>query len=262
LEGLGPLELSRGYDVDHVPPVGGGHFYASSALDTNSLLHASGYTWSTAPGVGGIGQAGWRDVVFLGSGPGPESIRLTFTVEATLASNQRFGQPAVGIVGATSPFFEWNPNQQFGQAQLWGPGWAEVPGRVSGLVAEGFDDYVFDGFLFQGTFHVDVPYDASLGGYYWMLKLVASVGAQPSRHPNPAQPQDPFLVWSETQSLHSVGLQSITDPDGNPLAVTFDSGLQFASASAVPEPASLFAWAGMVGLALTGSILRRRRAGR
>jgi hypothetical protein len=78
--------------------------------------------------------------------------------------------------------------------------------------------------IFTGTFHLDIPYDPTLGGYGWALAMIAS--SEVSAPGGPAS----------TDAGHTLQLQSVTLPDGTPVSVTFDTGLQLSS---VPEPSTL-----------------------
>ena len=95
---------------------------------------------------------------------------------------------------------------------------------------------------FVGTLHMDVPYDPSLGGYGWGIALSArshSIGG-----------------GTDASSFHSLGLVAATLPDGTPLSVSFDSGLQL-----VPEPSPIMLVAAGCVVLLTATA-RRRRGGR
>jgi hypothetical protein len=108
----------------------------------------------------------------------------------------------------------------------------------------GWDSINVTGSRFRGDFHVDVPYDAELAGYSWVLSVTASSNSHSGAG----------LHLADAGTLtRSVRLEAVTDLNGVPLrGVAFESGLRY-----VPEPAIGTLVAPIFGLTI---FLYRRRA--
>ncbi len=250
LEGEGPLNTefhSFEYEDVFIHATSSAHAKADIYADRFLKSFANAYNSQAGLYAGHAqshGVAAWRDVVL---GPTATHVRLNFRFDGDLsASSVTTGflnnWAEFGIRTTTNPyidhdtFFEqveaefpitgtatydyeavvYDGNQQGGTS---------APGGISGngfTAATGnyaWDSFEYSGGHFTGFFHIDTEYDASLGGYGWGVSLNAracGLGGQ-----------------AEADALGTLTLQQVTLPDGTPLDVTFDSGLQ------IPEPGSI-----------------------
>ena len=158
---------------------------------------------------------------------GPPSINVAQSAVYVLLSNSPVGQFENGF-GVPNIIADPSGATLYAETGhgLGGPTVSEAGGN--------WDSAEFSGSHFTGTFHFDIGYDASLGGYGWALGLVAQSYAFGG-------------TFASTDAGHTLGLESVTLPDGTPVAATFDSGLQLQS---VPEPTSLMML--MCGIGIIG----------
>ena len=206
-----------------------------------SLLRASASSWNTVRwgGSSASGGAEWRDVAWT-SAPAADPLRFHFEATGTIAGLTTDGFEMVTI---ENPFATSDPVLASIKAYHENSSSLGSPPRVD---AVGWDHFEFFGGAFHGSLHLDVPYDAGLGGYLWGVRL----GVEASSFPTWVA-----IASSEVDMGHSLGLSSVTDRDGHPVAVTFDSGLSW---NTVPEPSTqILLSLGALGLALA---VRRRRA--
>lgn len=264
-ESNGPADTGFVYEQDPDPSVGpaqlSGSARARTAISASHLLGASatGYnnTQFSDRGVG-VAAAAWRDVATLvGSGPLTrplEYIRMYFSVEAVLSVEGWANSAAVSINTATSLRSGFSfPSHA--AAQLFGPGHND--GENMAFDHVGFDtlDFIRDDNVdisLVGNLHIDTPYNSTIGGYEWGVSLNVRADAFRSFTGSGS-------TWAGVSSLQSLSLNRVTDLEGNDVAVTFDSGLQLADTSAVPEPTSL-ALMGLGGIGLFGGWYRKRRS--
>jgi hypothetical protein len=230
----------------------------SRLLRTFSTGLATG-SGTFSPAGEGEGLAVWRDVVLVDSISPPAELRLNFTAHASF-NVESFGN--TGFRAAVADIsLEWevgvdSSNSLFqalgsGFVQpmgIYGPRFRGASARLVQGNAEDAEIFTQDGAWdqselvgenFSGSFHIDVPYEESFGGYAWVLALSANTyggGGQ-----------------AESNALNTLQLQSVTLTDGTPVVAAFESGLIIG----VPEPASgLLVW---VGLASVAGLVRSRR---
>lgn len=211
---------------------------ASAYSDVESTFHPDGRS---------VAGAYWRDIATIGGGFNPSFITLNFDVEGSLRGQNN------GFSSALSVNMSNNVDGGFDNY------FDQVSAQLThdGFTAGGFDSLsttdIEGGIHFTGSFHIDAPYNATLGGYDW--GVVLTVRADAIRGFLDIVAEKP--TWAEVGSLQSIALRSVIDPDGNPIAVTFDSGLSLQSASTVPEPTSIILFGlGAIGL---GFVAARRR---
>lgn len=211
---------------------------AVTNIQAQHLLRA--YSYAAGSGIPAAqAMAAWRDVAFVNSMSHPAALRLNFIVDGTFAATSN-----PGYDGATASIYitgnkagETDPTKFFQPEQgtdiyypFEGPPDAAFYSyhglNGTSYVLPGFWDSVsFNGTAFHGTFHFDTLYNPNLDGYGWDVALYAY---SPIFNEGSAT----------TDFLDTASLQSVTLPDGTPISVTFDSGLQL-NAQAVPEPTSL-----------------------
>lgn len=232
LESEGPADTGVVFDSNNGPWEVWGGAQASTSLTADGFLHAGAIAYSDVPGAsdGSVGSAeasaGWRDVVFLPGPELPDYVRLTLEIEAWMSGEGMAFSSGVNLEksGKYVAGLPWRGMSSVDDVYLRGPGYEDQ----SGLQVSGFDSWSMTDGLFQGVFHVDALYDDTLGGYYWEVRLTVSAGAVRTLNESEGD-----FTLAATDVLNSVGLTAVTDPEGNALAVTFDSGLGMA---AVPEP--------------------------
>lgn len=250
LESDGPADTGVVYGADNGDwdILAGGQAYTS--LGSQGFLHAGAQAYSNAPGAysaAAEASAAWRDVAYLSGPDGPVFLTLHLQVEAHFeGAGWAFGNSLkLESSGTYVSGLPWRTLSTAADARYVGPG-----SGVASVVA-GFDEWTMTDGLFRGTIHIDTPFDASLGGYYWEARLTVQAGAVRTLHEN-----ETAYTYASVDALHSVGLVAVTDPDGNSVAVTFDSGL---NSSVVPEPGAISLFS--IGVAVLG-ICRCRRRGR
>ncbi len=272
-EGDGPLDTGL-HSFEHWNPLVHTTRSAQAKTDISTGRFLKSYASASGSHAGtfvtyGVGQglAAWRDVV-LGSDPTVPIVRLNFRFDGDLGASKFSGDPVTnnwaefGIRTSTDPgtFFEEQVEWDFGrkggymfdyEAVVYAgnqSGTTKAPGYVSDgefSAASGhlaWDSFSYDGAHFTGSFHIDSAYDDSLGGYGWGVSLSSRARGRGGE--------------AEADAMGTLTLQQVTLTDGTPLDVTFDSGLQFAPPSSVPEPTSLLTWS---GLTLMGLVTARRR---
>ena len=236
----------------------------STTPDAGFLMHAKSSATQTISNVNvapyeppGIGQgfSAWRDVAYAHSAIQPATLRLNFYAEGLLSgfrTSAYYGggvRTSVGIVEANNAadvakFFDvGNKTTDTNLSTSYFNALATLDSGTFSASATVWDSTTYDGLNFYGTFHVDLAYDSTLGGYAWAVALYATSLANGGS--------------TQTNFLDTGGLVSVTTTDGTPVDVSFDSGLQFNTA-AVPEPSSIIlsGVAGMLGL---GHAWRRRK---
>lgn len=223
-----------------ITALNGGHFLRAES----SAYHD--FDFMESPRGFGEAIATWRDVAVIQGSNRPAFVALQFRLEGFVRAE---GYPTVASLGVN---VSTDVATGFDGFMLVGAADFRVDGddNTSDFSITGFDDYtatdVGGGTVnVVATFHINAPYNEDLGGYDWGVALIAQSGAQSIGGPADAR-------LGESYSLRSIGLQQVTDPDGNPISVTFDSGL------IVAEPSST-ALIGMAALALIGNFLRSKR---
>lgn len=222
---------------------------AKAGSGFNSLLHAyASYDAPTANDATSAQNASGlivhNDVAFLRNGTGghPDSIRLSFHVDGQLGVDALYPHPD-SLQPITNIYMQVSGNTFGGvdfssQVDYLGPGQLGIstnPLTTWDSTAVGMPKLGYASF--EGTFHIDVAYDAAYLGYRWGVGLQAFANGS--------------FTAGTSDFLHTTSLTAVTLPDGTPVDVTFDSGLTFANrpvGSSVPEPSSL-------SLAMTALVL-------
>jgi hypothetical protein len=87
---------------------------------------------------------------------------------------------------------------------------------------------------FHATFHSNIPFDPEIGGFPWSVSLeveAAAIGGGPTTD----------VTAVSINTIRGLRLMQVSDPNGNAMTVSFDSGLTFAEV-----PAGDFDWDGDV----------------
>jgi autotransporter-associated beta strand protein len=221
--------------------------WASANAAENRFLQAA----ATATGVGtqlfvpageGQGVAVWRDIATTDASTKPSGLRLNFSLSSFLSAekypdttNTR-NQAQIGVDWESTGWWDYNGGSHSSYAVLAGKisqsnadtklelvegtAWdAFAKNRVQARWDSHSFSLVPDGskYLFEGTFHINVPYSSEHSGYRWGLALSAytfALGGEAKVHqPSIGMPS-------------GIALESISNRDiGPPLRVYFDSGL-------------------------------------
>lgn len=269
----GSHSATSDFGLDTVQVYGAAHAMTGASMTDLLKVH------SEASGLGsglfspnGIGQAyaSWRDIAYVSSPVPGSTLRLNFVLEGTLTSSSdddtgfRDNMAQFSVATSTDPVNFFDPGQGGGEfttdykvfagltARFYsgnqGPSWLGDPTGDDPFFIGPYNfgpwDSTSGGGNFTGTFHIDTPYDASLGGYGWGVSLISTSHA---------------LGGSATaNALSTLKLVSVTLLDDTPVAATFDSGLT-QDPSPVPEPGSLV----LLGLGTAGlgcvRLAKRRR---
>lgn len=272
LEGEGPLATgSHSYADSDVVTQAGATASASTGIISNHLLAVSTSAYSNNPFLfseNGAAQAlaAWRDIASA-AGLAPASLRFSFSITGSVSATDNGQYVGIGFhdnMGELAVLVNDFPNvagldyhftddyaleaisYQGSQQQS-----HSLPIGFNGSLARARTGYSWDtatfvGNSFTGTFHVDVAYNSTYGGYAVSLGLRSwSIGRSGD---------------SESDASHTLGLQSVTLTDGTPVEVTFESGLQFGpSTMAAPAPPGvLLALSGILSLGGFGWLRRRR----
>jgi hypothetical protein len=262
LQGNGSLDTGLLSDSGYVGGYGGTTYdpYSGEArgITTSYAQHFLG-AYSSALGTGtglfspggyGQGLAAWGDVAFLNSTNMPPALRLTFAVEAGLdaMNTATFGfvgmRAWITILRTTDDPRTFLDGLGVGYPND-GAAWLSkgTGPAVSAVGIFPWDSASFDGTSFHGTFHLDTPYNAALGGYGWGLGLYATSFA--------------YGGTATADLLNTASLQSVTLTDGTPVDVTFDSGLSFSRQAVTSTALAVSAatpLAGVDPVALTATI--------
>jgi hypothetical protein len=242
-----------------------GNVAAGAGGDASTLLQVSGASNAPNPGtlgysngthgLGGATASWTNDAAIVTAAAGstlPDTVRLNFTLtftdqhgagpEATLQAT--FNGTQLNYYGTDMGFYP-HPSEYGGIAPE--PGNASAVDSSTAVVKDGWETQVIE------TFHLNLPLN-SLGvsnPFSLSLQLTPYVGL--------------FSNSPVTDGLSaSIGLTSVTLPDGTPLSalgdsVSFESGL--IAPTAAPEPASVLAW-GIVTAAAGVAAIRRSRSSR
>lgn len=244
IEGTGPVDTGLLSDASGGPSVNttrySGSAQATTGLNADGFLRV--FSNASAEGDGlfdpkGVaeGVASYRDIAFVNSTSLPETLRLTFQTEGTLSATQAAASvfpsnlAEFGVGTTDSPLNYFDPSQggtDLGSNHsLEASFYTGTQSGGNGNPAQGFttrgawDSFSFSGSTFTGTFHIDTNYDPNLGGYGWGVTTSAQTSAAGGS--------------AEANFMNTVSLQRVALPDGTPVSVAFDSGLNLTS---VPEP--------------------------
>lgn len=257
-------------------PETGGAARAVTAPHAGTLLRVGTSSYGVGNGLFAgsgiaVAAAGWGDVAYVSGISAPDVVRLYFSLEAWLGTERYYDAGFSGQDAALNISLKSDINAIFQADSLLseisttyfdlqaivttGDGvnavYDDWPGITGPHVRENFgnvwDSWSFDGGgRFTGTFHLDTPYDADIGGYAWSVIAVSQSIA--------------FAGSAYSDAMGTLKFTAVTDTEGNPLDVTFESGLRFANLpQPVPEPSSL-ALLGIGGLIGGVRCVRRRRA--
>jgi len=274
--GEGPLDTGR---ISGGRSPAGGQPFSTSAqaradITADRLLKAYSAAQATGGGLfdgqmGSAGVAAWRDVAFVASQP--TALRLAFRLDGDLSAwrysdlgfSNDWAELGITTTSAPTSFFNYEGGRaifltswpfDYEAVVYYGNQQQSVsaPGAINWL-AEGFfadtglrswDSFQYDDGHFTGYFHIDTPYDESLGGYGWGVSLSARTAGRNGE--------------GVADAFSTLVLQSVALPDGTPVPATFDSGMTLAPA--VPEPCSFVLWSGLGAMGLAAAWRRRRAA--
>ncbi|MFM9011079.1 MAG: autotransporter-associated beta strand repeat-containing protein [Planctomycetota bacterium] len=188
------------------------------------------------------GVAVWRDIATTDVSTKPKALRFTFTLSSFLKAtaypdavgDSVSNNASIGVEWQTGPDSRWwnydgglYSEYAYIQAIADSPAGFESPAltTIERYVADQWrrwDSYSFapvpDGakYLFEGTFHIDVPYSDQYGGYGWGLALSAYSHAKGG---------EAAVFPTGQDGPAGVRLQSVSNLEiGSPLRVYFDSG--------------------------------------
>ena len=207
---------------------------AGTNLDSNHLLAGSSSSQARSY-ASSASEAAWRDILYVNGATPPPVLRLSFQLSADLSIGGNyasmsgvslaFSQNPVGLFegGFGIPNVTAYPTAgQLYAERVLGFGYGDKLNNLASGDGFSWDSTQFAGTQFTGTFHLDLHYNSTLGGYGWAVGMVAYTNVSDDS--------------ASTDAYHTLGLQSVTLPDGTPVSASFDSGLQLRS---VPEPGSL-----------------------
>jgi hypothetical protein len=251
----------------YVPPYGpykNATAFASATPFASNLLHAAASSRSdTYPGFGagtsGSSIAGYRDfITYTGVGSPPPVLRFHAGMSGDLFTSPS-SSTGVGILGYANSVFEFesaNPGNSILIRQ-------STDGNYPPMTRIDYSPANWDtlsispiqpGAYFvanhiDATWHIDVPYNPTTGGYRVAIMLQAASGDAYFTLSGPS-----FADFGHTLTLDSISLTDGTIID--PSNLTFESNLSFA---AVPEPNSCFLVGAVVTCIIGGLQIKKYR---
>jgi hypothetical protein len=186
-----------------------------------SLLHGSARAYNENSTMLVTGRstayAAWRDIVFVDASSPPDYVTLHFDVDARIFGHGWSSAVGFSVVAGSQADFG---GLQAGSIELFGAGYDLTEPREPFFDIVGFDTVEQIDGTFYATFHRDVPYDPEVGGFPWSVSLqlkADALGGSPA----------PDVTTVSINTVRGVRLTQVSDIDGNPLSVAFDSGLTF-----------------------------------
>lgn len=246
------------------PFSGAGTYTASATFSTSDTLsnfiqgaidssHTNNVPSGQPPAGAVIASGAWRDVLFLtnGSGPLPGAVTFHFHVEAGLGGTIAFAQPGpppLSLFSAGGAAFGANvsanglaPGAGFPLVDLGGSlpinaGISWMSGNPVATSNHGFDTFQVVAtpptqgvnLAFRATFSYTASYDSSLRGYGFVLNEFVSANV--------------FNGTAGATFSDPLTADFVTNTDGTPITgftLSFDSGLQLPTDTAVPEPSTI-----------------------
>jgi hypothetical protein len=243
IESDGPSDTSLLHDSDSA---GGAVVLAAEAraytgLEANGFLHAAASAYNDFQGAEarGFASAAWRDVAFADAAFAGPYITLYFDVDANFGDFGPNRSAALSINGSTNVENNFGAGwEQLGSVQLFGPGYDATEPRSEFTTIDGFDSATYENSFFHGTFHIVVPKNDALNGFGWGVSMTLHADAF-------SDPENGGATSASVLALNSMGLTRVTDPNGNSIPVTFESGLTLAT---VPEPATIWMFLGFFAI--------------